>query len=92
MQETFEAITVVKHYYSKILLLAKIGYTKTLLVYLPTYVPFNEATTECEEPDSTIYLLDKLDMRARTKFSGKVRLSFSPDIAYLQIHRQCGDA
>ena len=92
MQETFEAITVVKQYYSKILLVAKIGYSKTLLVYLPTYVSFNDATTECEEPNSTIYLLDKLEMRARTKFSGKVRLSFSPDKAYLQIHRLCGDA
>lgn len=91
MQETFEAITVVKQYYSKILLVAKLGYSKTLLVYLPTYVSFNEAA-ECEQPDSTIYLLDKLEKRMRTKFCGKVRLSFSPDKAYLQINRLCGDA
>jgi hypothetical protein len=38
---------MVKHFYSKILLVAKVGYSKTLLVYMPTYVTFNDAT-ECE--------------------------------------------
>jgi hypothetical protein len=36
--------------------------------------------------------VDKLEKRIKSIYSGPVRLSFSPDRAYLLIHRLCGEA